>query len=119
MDGVHGISGGQELAGGGTGSIIKVQHDLGAGTGNAVDPAVAHSAGLTIFHGNIRNQDAVGIDLVDSDPGDRLSHSNHTLVNGKGTNAGGNIAAVAAIVHQLSVKTDLSEGVIHIGVWTA
>ena len=51
---------------------------------------------------------------MDAHPGHRLHRGHKALVNGKRAHAGGNVAAVSAVVDQLRVEADLGEGIVYI-----
>ena len=100
----------------GTRRLHEFQLDGTGSAGNTGDGEVAVVDDLTILGIHIGNDDLICIGIVDANGGDALLRLDQTLLNGEGTDAGGDVAAVAFVAHQGLVHADLGEGVVHIRV---
>ena len=114
LDDVHHVAGGQQLAGGGAGSAGHIHLNGGGGAGHAGDLGVAGDLGLAVLHHHVGLHQLLGVGLPDGDLVEALMAADDGLVDGKGSHAGGDVAAVAVPVHDRVGDGDLGERVVHV-----
>ena len=72
--------------------------------------------GMAILNTDMLLDDLVGIGIQHADHSNGLYSFHQTLINGKRTNSGRNVAAVSLLIHIGDLNIDLTEGIVHVNI---
>lgn len=103
---VNRIPGGQQALSKGTCWLHEFQLDGAGSAGYISDGEVTVVDHLPVLGVNIGDDDLVRVGIVDTNGGDALLCLNQFLLNGEGSDTGGDVAAVALVAYQGLVHAD-------------
>src|SRR5262249_53953644 len=95
---VTGVPGGKQAPGARPAGVEEVQRDSCSATGHPGQLEIAVDGGLAVLHGDVGDDDLLGVRVVDADHRFALAGGDEPLVDGERTDGRRAVATVAGVV---------------------
>src|SRR5262249_29842418 len=96
--------------------VDEVERDARAAAGDAGELEVALAGRLAVAHGDVREDQLLGVRVVDADQRLAVTRAHEPLVDGEGTDRRGAVAAIAVVLDDRRLHVHLRERVVDVGV---